>query len=418
MRLSWCISLFFSLVIFFLLDGAPLQAATQPIAASGLMIQSIIVGEDSIQTKRTQLIEVVIRNINEQAIPIRIKLVITLPNRNIITFGNKRILAKGKTESRALFDYKIARHLGGDYTVGAKVYSTRGKVLAATIKKQGRYFFAIDPLKTRRAPSRVKRRQALENVESINLARKKTNQVALLFDPPDLVWEEMKIINKTSVLRGETTHIRMVLANQGGNVATNVEYSIKWFFAQREKRKKRLFWDKIKAIAPGERKVIELPITIPEVEQRGEYLVEAVVDEPNYVKESEENNNTKVISKPIIFSDVALVFPEEGYSFAEDGLFKFQWRSRRYRQFKVQISADPTFKDEENLFELPKGQQWTPAVSIKPMRGELPGLALALMDSNDLDHLFWRVKAKDQAGKVTFSTGRKFFINLKADYEQ
>ena len=51
------------------------------------------------------------------------------------------------------------------------------------------------------------------------------------------------------------------------------------------------------------------------------------------------------------------------------------------------------------------------------MKGEMPALALALMNSNDTDMLFWRVKAKDSEGKISYSVGRRFFINLKAEYE-
>lgn len=414
-------TLFFPILLLLISSGPfQLEAARKKnkISSSGLSIPRITVGEDSIHTDRIQLIEVVIKNSKDKDIPVVVKLMITLPNRNIITFGKLKRLAKAKSETRALFDYKIKRYLGGDYSVGAKIYSTSGRVLVSTEKKQSQYFFAIDPTKRRRAPNRVKRRQILQSrgKDNLDLPDREKKLVALQFDPPDLTWEQVEVINKLSVLRGETTHARLILANSGGDIATNVEYSVKWFFSQRPKRQVRLFWDKLKVIAPGERKVIELPITIPDSEQKGQYQIKAVVDEPNLIKESDENNNDKITNQVIIFSDVALVFPEESYSFAEDGLFKFQWRSHRYNQFKVQISATKEFGDEENLFELPKGDNWIPSTSIKPLRGEMPSLALALMNSNDQDHLFWRVKAKNSDGKISYSASRKFYINLKATY--
>ncbi|MCP4296810.1 MAG: hypothetical protein GY786_14510, partial [Proteobacteria bacterium] len=149
----------------------------------------------------------------------------------------------------------------------------------------------------------------------------------------------------------------------------------------------------------------------------GRYIIGGVVDEPNYIKESDENNNSKITLNPIIFSDVAQVFPEDSYSFAEDGLFKFEWRSNSFKQFKVQISADKAFKNENRMFEMPKGEKWQSSSIIKPAKGEMPTLALALMSSSDTDNLYWRIKAKNQNGKITYSAIRNFYINLKAEYE-
>ncbi|MCP4294919.1 MAG: hypothetical protein GY786_04875, partial [Proteobacteria bacterium] len=269
-----------------------LYAAPDETPSTGLQIVNITVGEDAIATAKTQLIEVLLKNTLKKDIAVKVRLVITLPNRNVITFGHRRAIIKDKTRARILFDYPVQKHLGGDYIVGAKVYASKtGKVLATTSKKQGRYFFAIDPTRRRRAPSRVKRKQVLDGLEQFSLDKKEKTVQAVQFDPPDLLFEKFEVINRKSVLRGETAHVRMILANQGGDVATEVEYSVKWFFSQREKRKKRIFWDRIKVISPGERKVIELPITIPAIEQIGRYIIEGVVDEPNYIKESDHHHH-------------------------------------------------------------------------------------------------------------------------------
>ncbi len=106
------------------------------------------------------------------------------------------------------------------------------------------------------------------------------------------------------------------------------------------------------------------------------------------------------------------------HSFAEDGLFKFQWRSNRYNQFKIQVSANKLFSNYEEIFELPKGEEeegWTPDNMLKPLSGEMPSMALALMESNGIDYLFWRVRAKDSEGGSTESSVRQFYISLKAD---
>jgi hypothetical protein len=145
-----------------------------------------------------------------------------------------------------------------------------------------------------------------------------------------------------------------------------------------------------------------------------------VIDDSNKIKELNENNNYSTSDKPVIFSDIALEFPDDQHSFAEDGLFKFQWRSKKYNQFKVQISSDELFTNPEEVFELPKGENeegWTAASTLKPLPGEMPAMALALMETNGIDYLFWRVKAKDPEGGITESSARKFFITLKADLD-
>ena len=409
----------------------PTQAAQRRDSSTGLQITDIIFGEDTILTGKTQLIEVVLKNTSRRNIVVKVKLVITLPNRNVITFGDKSVLVKDKTYSRVLFDYPVKRYARGDYTVGVKVYAAKsGRVLASISRRQHHYFLAVNSLRNKRSTKVIKKKKRVsgkvkyvKKTGSPKVVGKITEkpeaqpepEQVVLFDPPDLLWERVEIINQTSILRGETAHVRMILANQGGDVAMGVSYSIKWYLSQHPKRKKRVYWNQIKVIAPGEKKVLELPITIPTNELVGSYMIQAVVDEPNYIKETNENNNNKVASKPIIFSDIAQVFPDDEHSFAEDGLFRFQWRSQRFSQFKLQVSADNIFRTGDKMFNMPKGDRWQSATTIKPKKGEMPVLALALMSSNEVDKLYWRVKAKNSAGRISYSTIRVFFINLKAE---
>ena len=203
------------------------------------------------------------------------------------------------------------------------------------------------------------------------------------------------------------------MKNDGGDLAQNAEVNLRWFFQQRPRRKLHFIAEKIPIIAPGETKMIELPLTIPAGEQPGVYSILAKVDEGNHITEMDETNNERISDSQLVFGDIAMVFPENSHSFAEDGLFKFQWRSKKYNQFKVQISADPTFTDESVYFEMPKEEKWTPSFSLNPMRGEMPTLALAMMDENEIDHLYWRIVAKDAQGKTTESQARKFYITMK-----
>ena len=387
-------------------------------SASGVTVEKITIGEDRIATGRTQLIEVLIKNAGYKDISARVSLSLVLPNHNIVNFGNKRVTLSARSETRALFPYPIDKSRGGDYTVGAKVYALNGRVLALNTDKQKKYFFAVDPSRKNQKPKRpYKQVEKSEKEKQAEAAKTEVEKAAALFDPPDLAIDSMKIVNNNSILRGETAHVRLIVSNLGGDVATNSTMTVYWFFAPRENRKIKAYSQKIKVIAPGERKILDIPVTIPETEQKGEYHVYAAIDENNQVNELNENNNSATTEESIVFRDIALVFPEDNHSFAEEGLFKFEWRSRRYNQFKVQISADKLFSRHEEIFELPKGENeegWTPNHHVKPLPGEMPSMALALMESVGTDHLYWRVKAKDSEGGTSESSARQFYITLKA----
>lgn len=393
---------------------------TQPAVAStrSISLEKITVGQDSIEIGSDQLIEVVIKNKSRQEKPVLVKLRITLPNHNIITFGKKHIVLRGESISRVLIPYPIHKLKAGDYSINARVFSMSNRLLAKNTSKQEQFFFAYDPKKPKSA---IVRRRNKEIKLSPDLSKEKELPKSVIapvkFDPPDLMWDEVKFINKLSVLRGDSANVQLTLLNDGGDVATNIGYNVYWYFIHRNKRLVNFFHGDIKVIAPGERKIIELPVTIPETEQKGTYQIKAVVDENNRIVELNDNNNSSHSKIGINFSDIALVFPEDGYSFAEDGLFKFSWKSKKYNQYKVQISADPAFYNLDETFEIPKGSEeagWSFEQEIIPLVGEMPHAALAIMKSNNTDHLYWRILAQNSEGKTAESEVRKFFINLKA----
>ncbi len=386
-----------------------------PLWAEGLSIKKIVLATDLLKIKETQIVEVWVRNTGKRDLPLTLQLVVTLPNRNIVTFGNKPFLAKANSDTSVIFSYPIGAKGFGDYTMGAKVLNRRGKTLTSAEKKQTQYFYALDPAIRKTAPKRRRGRMSKEEIakeQQAKLKKEIAKTHSMTFDPPDLKWARVELID-TSVLRGETAHLRLYLLNDGGDLARNVGYSLRWFFSQRPRRKIPFFNGKIDLIAPGEMKVIELPVTIPDREQPGNYSVEALIDEKEQIAETDETNNTQRSEQELIFGDIALVFPGNNHSFAEEGLYQFEWRSRKYNQFKVQISADPTFTNESDYFEMPKDEKWTPAMQLNPMRGEMPILALSLMDQHETDHLFWRIVAKNPKGTTTESQARRFYITLK-----
>ncbi|MBU2644428.1 hypothetical protein KKI24_06935 [bacterium] len=390
-----------------------LHAATD--SPTGLMVEKITIGEDTIPTGKDQLIEVVVKNYSAKNQTVVVKLMMTMPNQLIMTFGKKRIIAKAKTDTRALLVYPVGKRGAGGYFVAARVFSTTGKLLASSMEDQKMRFFAADA--NHSPPAQTVSQDKPVTTQAVNMKEQEsipTGPKKVTFDPPDLFIEELSVSNNNSILRGETAHIKLVVTNDGGDVAENVEFFASWYYQHRPKRMIRFYEDKIRIIAPGERKIMHLPLTIPEQEQKGKYLVEAVIDSSNYIKETNEDNNSLTSKEFINFSDIALEFPGESHSFAEDGRFIFQWRSKQYNQFKVQISADEQFLDTDSIFELPKGDKWESAKMIQPLEGEMPALAISLMESNDINYLFWRVRAKNSQGETTVSTARKFFISLTA----
>lgn len=381
-----------------------------------ISIEKITVGQDSIEINRKQLIEVVIKNRSKFEKTVVVKLRITLPNHNIIPYGKRTVVVKGESLSRVLIPYKIHKLKAGDYTISARVYTPANRLLAKSHKKMDQFFFAYDPKKPKSSIVRSRKQGKSQKISKVKKETKKTLP-PVEFDPPDLLWDEVKFINKLSVLRGDAANIQLTLLNDGGDVATNIKYNVYWYFIHRNKRLVNFFQGTIKVIAPGERKLIELPVTIPEIEQKGTYQVKAVVDEQNRIVEINDSNNSAKSKVGINFSDIALIFPEDGYSFAEDGLFKFSWKSKKFNQFKIQISADPAFYNLDETFEIPKGTDtsgWTSEHEIIPLAGEMPHAAMAIMKSNNTDHLYWRILARNSEGKTAESEVRKFFINLKA----
>ncbi len=395
----------------------PKLFAAKRVSTKGLRIDKITIGEDTIATGRKQLVEVLVKNASRYAKRIVVRLYITLPNRNSIHFKGKKVLLKAKTDTRVLIPYPIDKKRGGDYTVGARLYTTNGKILVRSSHKQNKYFFAVDPSRSKQM-SRRRRGPRTQKAETPAPKKPKAAPQPVLFDPPDLLFQKVSITGNNSVLRGDTAHVRLVLTNNGGDVAADFQYSVHWYFIHRPKRKIPIGEERVtvKIIAPGERKIFELPFTIPETEQKGEYLIQAVVDDANRIEESNENNNAAISDSSINFSDIALEFPRDSHSFAEEGLFQFKWRSRKFNQFKVQVSTDEYFTDEDAILEMPMGEKWQSAFNLRAYEGEMQ-IGDFMQKTQNKDFLFWRVKAQNSQGEFSESAARKFHITFKASLD-
>lgn len=387
--------------------GLFLISISTTVLASSLQVKSTLVGENKIKTNKMQLIEGVIHNKGNRDVAVTAKLRITLPNGKSYFHSSKRVTALNNSETRVLFKYWINKWRGGKYKASVYLYDSRGHILAKTNSNRPGTFVAKAPPKALRRVGKGKAAEIAKKARIVSL------QQQAVFDPPDLSWSRVQIV-KNSVLRGESSIVKVGLTNQGGDIAKNVKVSLYWIFSRRANKGTTppFFQKTISFVAPGENKILEVPFAIPENELRGKYKVLALVDEDNLIKEENETNNTLESENQLSFEDVGLLFPTEGEALAEGGLFLFQWKSNKYNQFKVQVSADPEFTDPELRFEMPKDDP-TSKMELSPLIGEIPTMAINMMKKAKTDKLYWRVIGLDNAGQRTESDIRSFYINIK-----
>ena len=175
-----------------------LLAAAQPLLAKGkkaspaprgnIEIEKIILATDLLKIKETQLVEVQVINNTNRDRALICKLVVTLPNRNIITFAEKHFTAKAQTETPVIIPYPIDAKGFGDYTVGARIYSQNGKAIVTAAKEMTKYFYALDPAIRKTPPKRRRGRMTKAEIEEESQMRmkKKMKKEPVVFDPPDL----------------------------------------------------------------------------------------------------------------------------------------------------------------------------------------------------------------------------------------
>ena len=373
-----------------------------------LEVKRILVAYDEMNTDNKQLIEVILRNRSDRQVQLIGRLNILLPNYSRIFYGNKLITAPASSDTRVLFSYFVKKFNGGDYQITALFYDKEKENLL--VKGETTALFKANGPKM---PSRERYVRGKDGYLIINKKDNKSFKRNTTFDPPDLVWKLNQVL-ESSILRGESTAVRLALANDGGDVAKDVDYAVYWYFtkqAESSRRKTRIFKGTVEFMAPGEKKIFEIPVSLPPKSLKGKYKIEAVVDVLNKIKEISEDNNVIASSNTISFQDIALEIPTDQYSFAESGLFLYKWRSTVYSKFKVQFSADPEFSKFE---ELPKDTM-TQRYEVMGHSSEVPSLGFSLMSEINSDRLYWRVLASNVTGESDHSEVRTFFINKKSE---
>ncbi len=232
----------------------------------------------------------------------------------------------------------------------------------------------------------------------------------LFFEKPDLVWENLDI-QPPALLVGEPLKIKADLRNVGGDIARNIDVKVDYFNPRTPARLLPISKSTVQVLAPGDKVEMEFETSFPEDAQLGEYKVQLVIDPNNQIVEASKENNTLVSEVPVKLSLIKQVFPEPGYYFEQAGLFLFRWDSRRFDEFKVQVGTDPAFTTPDSFFDLPQGDKWTKDREIVPLEGELPDMAVGLMQKARADQLYWRVVGRSsQLGIQSVSQPSPFNI--------
>jgi hypothetical protein len=236
----------------------------------------------------------------------------------------------------------------------------------------------------------------------------------LSFEKPDLVWENLDI-QPANLLVGEPLKIKADLRNVGGDIARNVEVKVDYFNTRTPGRLIPVTRTSAQVLAPGDKVELEFETVLPEESTLGDYKVQLQIDPSNRVAESNKENNTLVSDVPVQLSLVKLIFPEPGYYFEQAGLFLFRWDSRRFDEFKVQVGTDSAFATQDSFFDIPQGDKWTKDREIVPLEGELPEMAVGLMQKARSNQLYWRVVGRSSTlGLQTVSQASPFSIRRTA----
>ena len=236
----------------------------------------------------------------------------------------------------------------------------------------------------------------------------------LFFEKPDLVWENLDI-QPPNLLVGEPLKIKADLRNVGGDIARNIEVKVDYFNTRLPGRLIPVAKPTVQVLAPGDKVELEFETLIPEDAALGDYKVQLQIDPANQIQETTKDNNTLVSDAPIKLSIIKLVFPEPGYYFEQAGLFLFRWDSRRFDEFKVQVGTDSAFATPGSAFDIPQGEKWTKDREIVPLEGELPDMAVGLMQKARTDQLYWRVVGRSATlGVQTVSQASPFAIRRAA----
>ena len=288
----------------------------------------------------------------------------------------------------------------GRYQISVRIWDANfNKILLSTTTGDERYFFIASPQDLEIAKTQLDSGVRISGKRIIS---------PLKFDPPDLLWKSVQVLPKHA-LRGEKLRLRLNLINAGGDIVKDITTKVQYYNVKQPMRKAVIAMPTTSVMAPGEIITFDLDYILPEDQLLGNYQIIATVDPENEIEELKETNNIAK-SNVIKLSDIKLLLPTENFSFAENGLFLFQWDSLSFSEFKIQVGVDEKFEDSGSYFDLPQGNRWIADKELVPLAGELPGMAMGLMRAKKKNQLFWRVIGRQASGRQAISGINSFSI--------
>ncbi len=350
-----------------------------------------------------QLVQVTVHNPGEEVRSVGLEVLLTLDGNRLDQSQRQIFTIPPYETSRMLHD--VVLEAPGRYRVAARIWDTEfEKPIAESDQGVNRQFYIATPDDLAAA------QEQLIVMESSGKAPRPS---PLQFDPPDLRWESVSVLPE-HLLRGETLRMRLNLVNVGGDVVQDVLCKVEYYNERQPRRRTTIANPIADVIAPGETVTFDLEYIPPTDQLLGEYKIAVTVDPDDQLKELKEDNNA-MESGTIRLSDIRLLLPSDSFVFDENGLFLFQWDSLVFAEFKIQVGVDEKFEDPRLYFDLPQGDRWIADKELVPLTGELPGMAMGLMQTSQKNKLFWRVIGRNISGQQAISDVQSFTIKPTSD---
>jgi CARDB len=381
-------------------------------AADPVEVVKLLLADQAISAGGQQILQITLRSLNSK--PVRTGLRVEMRDSKDARIGNaidRVVVVNGLSEQREFFRFEAPNRFGR-FTVRVEVFTPdfKSRLLAGdpvfyapfqvgSLPEPG---MGATPKKP--GPKEPGAPQTPPGPPTFAPPR------GLNFEKPDLVWENLDI-QPAALLVGEPLKVKVDLRNVGGDIARGIDVKVDYFNTRTPGNLIPIARQTVPVLAPGDKVEMNFEAEVPESAPLGDYKVILVIDPSNRIAETNKENNTLVSEVPIRLSLIKQIFPEPGYYFEQTGLFLFRWDSRRFDEFKVQVGTDPAFKSPDSSFDIPQGEKWTKDHEVVPLEGELPDMALGLMEKARASQLYWRVLGRSVAsGTQSVSAASPFFI--------
>jgi hypothetical protein len=364
-------------------------------AADPIEVVKLVLSEREIAPAGQQILQVTVRSLGSKAV--RAGLRVEMRDDKDARFGRaieRVVQVPGSNEQREFFRFEVPNRFGR-VTVRVEVFTPdfKSRLLAGAPVFYAPFRVGSVPEPgLAAAPRQEGPKDSAKEPSKAGPPNFPTPR-GLMFEKPDLVWENVDT-QPPALLVGEPLKIKADLRNVGGDIARGIDVKVDYFNTRTPANLISISHTSVEALAPGDKKELEFETLFPEDSPLGEYKVQLVIDPANRVGEANKANNVFVSETPIRLSLIKQVFPEAGYYFEQSGLFLFRWDSRRFDEFKVQVGTDPTFTTPDASFDIPQGEKWTKDREVVPLEGELPDMAMGLMQKSHKDQIYWRVMGR------------------------